>query len=988
MYRPYANGSISNPSNMLADKVYNTSNLSRTYTNNHINGNYTVWKLPVKVATHLNIDLAGIQTINGVDLVYDDRVLVNGQTDPKQNGIYVVNDIWKRSEDFLEGSDASGAVVYSLGAINNFSNNVYFKCTSYPAIIGVDNIQFEGIGILNDYIPVTFPVQHNQDITIYDSTVDSQNNIYYIGSFNSNSVLCSRDGTVTYSMPNYGNIDNMIVVKMNPNGFVIAYSYLNQQINIHNSACSSYGYSIAVDTDFNVYVAGVYTPNTTTDLDITTFTTTPTASGYKLPHVVAGGPCYFVISWDPNGNVNSFTYSDTNFSFDYTYNMRITVDSAKNVYLAGSYGRGGEVGDIPVYKLSKVPDTAGFSIPYTGSLAGIFIIKWVPDGSVERITSMIGIQFFNSGQLPSIGLDVKIASNGDVVLGGVYRNPDNSNIAINSFTSTPINSGYALPGTSLTFCMFVIKWNSDGSVIGFTYSPYAMEINCLALDKFDDIYASCYIDASASRTIKNISNNPSDSSAVVPNLGGNGVAVVKWSGSSGNVLAYTYTNGDNSKSIRVDKDLNIYFVIVNNNSAMNISTFALPSVSTGISVSDIARGSYVSFKWSSNGDFQYLNYNDSVDCYLDSFPRATEEVDNNGYVYTLYSITNGYGNIQMFNQMTTADLYPTFIFPTTVFEISEPHAHNISSYSARWNPDGTVSALVGTLYGSKIVPAGAANSIQVNNPVGTLTGSTGFTYDPTTSSMNIGLNDKNAQFFIESEAHFETKNAEILKSAKDINIKDIKTASGTLSINTGNTTSGSSGDILFNTSGGSYGRTAGTITMSTTNSSSASGNFVNIYTGTSSGTDKANVTITAGQNIQDNTYDSVVKFVSANTFEFANGGLLPSKDIITANSPTVIISSKPYGSFTYTYNIAPESSYTNIALYIDDDLVVRDSVDPIVLVNVQAYSGPGTPVVSVTSYDFSPADPQPPTPVINIKLSNVHLTNTVNGPVTIAFAVF
>lgn len=58
-------------------------------------------KVPCRTATTSNITLSGSQLINGLQLVTGDRVLVAGQTNPVENGIYVVDSsAWERAADF------------------------------------------------------------------------------------------------------------------------------------------------------------------------------------------------------------------------------------------------------------------------------------------------------------------------------------------------------------------------------------------------------------------------------------------------------------------------------------------------------------------------------------------------------------------------------------------------------------------------------------------------------------------------------------------------------------------------------------------------------------------------------------------------------------------------------------------------------------------------------------------------------------------------
>lgn len=55
---------------------------------------------PVRASTGVNVILAGLQTIDGVVLAVNDRVLLRGQTDPRENGIYTASaGIWQRASD-------------------------------------------------------------------------------------------------------------------------------------------------------------------------------------------------------------------------------------------------------------------------------------------------------------------------------------------------------------------------------------------------------------------------------------------------------------------------------------------------------------------------------------------------------------------------------------------------------------------------------------------------------------------------------------------------------------------------------------------------------------------------------------------------------------------------------------------------------------------------------------------------------------------------
>jgi len=85
------------------------------------------WKESVRVATTANITLSGTQTIDGVSLSADDRVLVKNQSSADENGIYVVaSGSWSRSSDMDSGDEFPGAAV-PLGEVEGRAVLVQFQ---------------------------------------------------------------------------------------------------------------------------------------------------------------------------------------------------------------------------------------------------------------------------------------------------------------------------------------------------------------------------------------------------------------------------------------------------------------------------------------------------------------------------------------------------------------------------------------------------------------------------------------------------------------------------------------------------------------------------------------------------------------------------------------------------------------------------------------------------------------------------------------------
>lgn len=100
-------------------------------------------KGPCRVATTANITLSGLQTIDGVTVADDDRVLVKDQTTASENGIYVVDTgLWRRAKDFNKTKDVvKGTLVYVTSGTVGLG--FYQLTTSDPVIIGVSSITFE-----------------------------------------------------------------------------------------------------------------------------------------------------------------------------------------------------------------------------------------------------------------------------------------------------------------------------------------------------------------------------------------------------------------------------------------------------------------------------------------------------------------------------------------------------------------------------------------------------------------------------------------------------------------------------------------------------------------------------------------------------------------------------------------------------------------------------------------------------------------------------
>jgi hypothetical protein len=118
----------------------------------------TKYKEPVRVATTANIILSGTQTIDGIALAVNDRILVKNQTNAIENGLYLVKSgAWVRTDDMPVNFIASGVhVIVTEGTLNQdkvyicttdsaaaYVNGNTLSFSLLPSNIQVDNVTIE-----------------------------------------------------------------------------------------------------------------------------------------------------------------------------------------------------------------------------------------------------------------------------------------------------------------------------------------------------------------------------------------------------------------------------------------------------------------------------------------------------------------------------------------------------------------------------------------------------------------------------------------------------------------------------------------------------------------------------------------------------------------------------------------------------------------------------------------------------------------------------
>lgn len=130
--------------------------MSGSYTNRLGDSPEEGIKAPVATTADDPITLAGLQTINGVELVAGQRVLVRGQVDATENGIYNASDsAWARAVDFNAADDVANGVL----VLDSTTSSIYqadFDGSWRPNLTEIGFNLVIGAGVSGDvYVPLS-----------------------------------------------------------------------------------------------------------------------------------------------------------------------------------------------------------------------------------------------------------------------------------------------------------------------------------------------------------------------------------------------------------------------------------------------------------------------------------------------------------------------------------------------------------------------------------------------------------------------------------------------------------------------------------------------------------------------------------------------------------------------------------------------------------------------------------------------------------------
>lgn len=135
----------------MADGVLATDGATYGQLLNISNG--TDWKASVRVLAISNVaTLSGLQTIDGVTLVANDRIALVGQTTASSNGIFVAQSgAWTRATDADGNTEVTPGMAFFVEEGTVYADSQWRLTTNGAIVVGTTSLQFAQIGAASSY---------------------------------------------------------------------------------------------------------------------------------------------------------------------------------------------------------------------------------------------------------------------------------------------------------------------------------------------------------------------------------------------------------------------------------------------------------------------------------------------------------------------------------------------------------------------------------------------------------------------------------------------------------------------------------------------------------------------------------------------------------------------------------------------------------------------------------------------------------------------
>lgn len=129
----------------LAEPTLASDAATKNYVDAAVNG--TDWKQSVRAATTANITLSGLQTIDGISVLANDRVLVKNQTAAAENGLYTAGSgAWTRTTDADAAAEVSAGLTVMVEEGTTNADSQWRLTTDGAITLGTTSLTFAQIG--------------------------------------------------------------------------------------------------------------------------------------------------------------------------------------------------------------------------------------------------------------------------------------------------------------------------------------------------------------------------------------------------------------------------------------------------------------------------------------------------------------------------------------------------------------------------------------------------------------------------------------------------------------------------------------------------------------------------------------------------------------------------------------------------------------------------------------------------------------------------
>lgn len=385
-------------------------------------------------------------------------------------------------------------------SIQSMANNCTEQLPAYGFAVGSYNKEQELI--IDPLLGSTYLSGSNNDY-INCITTDSKGNVYVVGH------------TQSLDFPTTGGYD----ISHNDDGSDIFISKFNSDLTsliastYFGGAGNDYGYSIAVDSSDNIYIAG---HTSSTDIPTSVNTYSNASKGF-----------FDIFVSKFNSDLTSLLASTYLGGSSYDYGCALSIDTNGKIYVMGRTWS------------SDFPTTSGVYSPSHNGLYDVFISKFD-----ENLTSLIASTYLGGSDSDS-GRSMSVNSEGNIYVCGYTSSSD-----------FPATAGAYHTSWNDSDDVFVSKLNGDltellaSTHFGGTDNDYGWS---LAIDPDGMVY----VGGSTSS-----SDYPTTSGAYKTTRQGNDdIFVSKLDGNLKELLASTYLGGsddDNCRGIAVDKEKEIY----------------------------------------------------------------------------------------------------------------------------------------------------------------------------------------------------------------------------------------------------------------------------------------------------------------------------------------------------------------------------------------------------------------------------------------------